>query len=60
MMFFLSDIIFVVIPILKAGHFSCLFARCVSIKVINIHVRVNFIYKLFDIYLVYANTKMCM
>ena len=35
MMFFLSKTISVFIPILKVGHFSCLFTRYVSIMAIH-------------------------
>ena len=38
MMFFQSEIISVFIPILKAGHFSCLFTRYDSEKAINMRV----------------------
>ena len=38
MMIFLSEIISVFIPILKIGHFLCLFTRYVSVKAINMRV----------------------
>ena len=38
MMFFLSETISVFIPILKVGHFSCLFTRYDSVKAVNMRV----------------------
>ena len=38
MVIFLSEIISVFIPMLKVGHFCCLFTRYVSVKAIKMRV----------------------